>query len=439
VYTDTTGKEIINGKSKDTILGNGVILHDIQFDGITKWYPLPQNLSLPYNNNNLTFNFIGVHIQSRNHIKYQYKLQGLEENWSSITERTEAPYGNLPAGDYTFKVKAMNQSGVWSEPFEFNFIVRPPWWQTWLFRIIVIVFVIACIWFYIKSREKKLVAEKEKLEKTVEERTAEVVKQKDVIEEQKHFVEEKHKEITDSINYAERIQRSLLASDDLLKEYFVFFQPKDVVSGDFYWASKLSNDNFALVTADSTGHGVPGAIMSILNISCLKESVKEGVLEPAEILNNTRKLIIETLKKDGSSEGGKDGMDGSLISFDLKNSKLTYSAANNPVWIVRGKDLLEFAHDKMPVGKHNRDNVPFTQHTIDLQKGDLVYAITDGMPDQFGGPKGKKFMYKQLKELLISIAPLPMSEQKEKLATTLNNWKGNLEQVDDVCIIGVRV
>ena len=270
-----------------------------------------------------------------------------------------------------------------------------------------------------------------------------ITQQKTEVENQKHLIEEKHKEITDSINYAERIQRSFLATkkllDDNLNEYFVYFQPKDVVSGDFYWAAKLSTNNFLLATADSTGHGVPGAIMSILNISSLEKAVEQGLLEPSEIFNHTRKTIIERLKKDGSEHGGKDGMDCSLISFDFKNCKLTYSAANNPVWIVRDNQILELAPDKMPVGKGERDTILFTQHIIDLQKGDVVYALTDGMPDQFGGPKGKKFMYKKLKELLISLADLPMSEQKEALKSELNNWKGDIEQVDDVCLIGVRI
>jgi serine phosphatase RsbU (regulator of sigma subunit)/tetratricopeptide (TPR) repeat protein len=269
-------------------------------------------------------------------------------------------------------------------------------------------------------------------------------KQKYIIQTQKHLVDEKHKEITDSINYAERIQRSLLASNELLSQnlmgHFVFFQPKDVVSGDFYWASKLSNNNFVLITADSTGHGVPGAIMSILNISCIEKAIEaEKLIEPSAILNHTRTKIIETLKKDGSVDGGKDGMDCSLISFDFKNNNMTYAAANNPIWLIRQGNILEFAPDKMPVGKHDRDNVLFSQHTIDLQKGDMVYTITDGMPDQFGGPKGKKFMNKQLKEFLISISDLPMSEQKEKLSNVLKNWKGDLEQVDDITILGIRI
>ena len=267
-------------------------------------------------------------------------------------------------------------------------------------------------------------------------------KQKQIITLQKHLVDEKHKEITDSINYAERIQRSFLASKDLLdsnlKDYFVFFKPKDVVSGDFYWASKLNNGNFALATADSTGHGVPGAIMSLLNITSLEKAIETSV-HPSDILNSTRKTIIERLKKDGSENGGKDGMDASLIVFDFKNNKLFIAAANNPVWIVRGTETIEIKADKMPVGKHDRDSVSFTQQEIDLQKGDVVYTLTDGFPDQFGGEKGKKFMSKNLRELLSINSYLPMPEQKKLLENTFSNWVGDLEQVDDVTLIGVRI
>jgi serine phosphatase RsbU (regulator of sigma subunit)/Tfp pilus assembly protein PilF len=268
--------------------------------------------------------------------------------------------------------------------------------------------------------------------------------QKVIIQNQKHLVEEKQKEILDSINYAERIQRTFLATNSLLdenlKEHFVFFKPKDVVSGDFYWANKLPNGNFVLVTADSTGHGVPGAIMSLLNITSLESAIKDQNIEPSTILNHTRKTIIERLKKDGSEEGGKDGMDCSCLLLDNQKTVLTYSAANNPVWIVRNNiELIELSPDKMPVGKHDNDNVSFIQHTVALKKGDVIYTLTDGMPDQFGGPKGKKYKYKNLKDLLISISKLPMNLQHQKINDTFNNWKGNLEQVDDVCVIGIKV
>ncbi len=271
---------------------------------------------------------------------------------------------------------------------------------------------------------------------------------------QKKIIEEKHKEITDSINYAERIQRSFLATkellDDNLNEYFVFFKPKGVVSGDFYWAANLEAERsrspkFILATADSTGHGVPGAIMSLLNITSLEKSI-ETETAPHLILNKTRTIIIDRLKKDGSAEGGKDGMDCSLLVFNKENNMLQIAAANNPVWIVRAStslsphnEVIEIKPDKMPVGKHDKQDIPFTLHEIQLQKGDVIYTLTDGFPDQFGGERGKKFMSKKLRELLATNAHLPMHEQKQLLETTFANWKKDVEQVDDVTVIGVRV
>ncbi|MCD6019098.1 MAG: protein serine/threonine phosphatase [Bacteroidetes bacterium] len=269
-----------------------------------------------------------------------------------------------------------------------------------------------------------------------------------LIQHQKEIVLEKQKEIVDSINYAQRIQRALLANETLLStnlpEHFIFFQPKDIVSGDFYWAAKTVSssgaENFILCTADSTGHGVPGAIMSMLNISGLVEAVDgQKISEPKDILNYTRDKIIKHLSNDLGSEGGKDGMDCSLISFDLKNRIFTYAAANNPIWVVRDNQLTELKPDKMPVGKHDKDYLSFTQHTFELRPGDCVYTLTDGFPDQFGGLKGKKFLYKTLKELLLSINHMSMHEQQQAIQSAFTNWKGDLEQVDDVLVIGIRV
>jgi serine phosphatase RsbU (regulator of sigma subunit) len=268
-------------------------------------------------------------------------------------------------------------------------------------------------------------------------------KQKKIIVLQKQLVDEKNKEISESINYAERIQKSFFASeatlDSNLKEYFIYFKPRDTVSGDFYWAIKLSNGNFAFLTADSTGHGVPGAIMSLLNITSIEEAIKEGCIEPYEILNHARKSIINRLKKDGSVEGGKDGMDASLISFDFNNNKLYYSCANNPIWIVRHGELIELKGDKMPVGKHDKDQISFSQNDFNLIKNDLIYTLTDGFPDQFGGEKGKKFMYKQLKDVLVSISNEPIKNQKIILDKILMKWMHGYDQVDDITLIGIKI
>ena len=226
--------------------------------------------------------------------------------------------------------------------------------------------------------------------------------------------------------------------DQHLKDYYVFFQPKDVVSGDFYWASTLQNGHFALCCADSTGHGVPGAIMSLLNTTSLEKAI-ENQSEPHLILDATRKIIIDRLKKDGSAEGGKDGMDCSLLVFNPDKTKLSFAAAHNPVFIVRNGELIEFKGDKMPVGKHDRQEDPFTLHQFDLQKGDVIYTLTDGFPDQFGGAKGKKYMIKNFKTKLLEIAQLPMSEQQQLLSSEFSQWKGDHEQVDDVCVIGLRI
>lgn len=268
-------------------------------------------------------------------------------------------------------------------------------------------------------------------------------------EQQRALLEEKQKEIIDSIKYANRIQRALLATDTLLAHnlnvndrvnYFLFFKPKAIVSGDFYWASKLSNGKFAFVTADCTGHGVPGAFMSLLNISFLNEAINERLLtDTGEILDHVRKRVIEALAEDGSSEGGKDGMDCNIVVYDFNTSTIEYSAAYNPIWICRNSEIIELNCDKMPVGKHDKDHVSFSKHVFQLKKDDIVYTFTDGYPDQFGGPKGKKFKYKQLHNLLLANSKQTLIQQREALHKTFYDWKGNLEQIDDVCVIGVRI
>lgn len=260
-----------------------------------------------------------------------------------------------------------------------------------------------------------------------------------IIDEQKRLVEAKHKEITDSIHYAERIQRSFLASKELLKknlkEHFIFFQPKDVVSGDFYWSTE-HNGNFYLAVCDSTGHGVPGAFMSLLNMFFLNEAIKEkNILAPNEILDHVRNKLIEHISQDGA----QDGMDCILICVNKTNKMVTYSAANNAPLLIRNGKMSEMLKDKMPVGKGEKTE-PFTLYEInDLKNEDTLYLYTDGYGDQFGGPGIRKFKSRQLNEFLLSISNDPMSLQKDILYKRFIEWKGQLDQIDDICIIGIKI
>jgi serine phosphatase RsbU (regulator of sigma subunit) len=291
--------------------------------------------------------------------------------------------------------------------------------------VLILAFVI--LWSLRQTRIKNKIIEQQKAE----------------VETQHQLIEHKQKEILDSITYARRIQHALLASENLLNEnlsdYFVLFKPKDIVSGDFYWASR-HNELFYIIAADSTGHGVPGAFMSLLNISFLNDALAEKqIKEPNQILNHVRENLIRSLKDDGSAEGGQDGMDCVLCSFDFSGLTLDYAAANNSFYILRNRELIVCKADKMPVGKSPKDGVSFEVRRVDLQKGDIVYIFTDGLPDQFGGPKGKKLKYKPFEEKLIEICGLPMPEQKPLLDKMFEDWRGEYEQVDDVLVIGVKI
>ncbi len=229
------------------------------------------------------------------------------------------------------------------------------------------------------------------------------------------------------------------------KNFFILYKPKDIVSGDFYYAQahkgpESKTERFFLCTADCTGHGVPGAFMSMLGVASLNEAIIEkNISNPNEILHDMRSSIISSLNPEGSEEEAKDGMDCVLCAYDFENMQLKFAAANNPLWVVRNGKIDEYKPDKIPVGKYGDELKPFTLQTVDLQKGDIVYTFTDGYADQFGGPKGKKFKYKQLEEKLLENHQLPMDEQKKVLGEIFERWRGNLEQIDDVLVIGLKI
>lgn len=263
-----------------------------------------------------------------------------------------------------------------------------------------------------------------------------------LISAQKKQIEIKQNEILDSIQYAKRIQTAILPSENLVKTYlknsFILYKPKDVVAGDFYWMEDIG-DKILFAAADCTGHGVPGAMVSVVCNNGLNRSVREyGLRDPDQILNKTREIIVEEFEK--SEEEVKDGMDISMCSLSLSSYSLSWAGANNPLWIIRkdSSQIEEIKADKQPIGKYENAK-PYTQHKIQLQKGDSIYIFTDGFQDQFGGEKNKKFKSGNFKKLLLTIQGKPMEEQKKIINKAFEDWKRNFEQVDDVCVIGVRV
>lgn len=295
----------------------------------------------------------------------------------------------------------------------------------------------------LKMRDE--LAENERiLEQKVIERTKEVVRQKEEIERQSEKLEELYKDVTDSIRYAKRLQDSILPQDNyihrILPESFVLFKPKDIVSGDFYWFSE-TKDKLVFTAVDCTGHGVPGAFMSLIGANALNQIVNVNHKDEAGIiLDELNKLSSEALNK--SEEGSlnvRDGMDVALCSLHKDKNVLEYAGANNPLYLVRGEELTQIKADKFAIASFEDGTQNYTTHKIDVQSGDVVYIFSDGYADQFGGDKGKKFMYKKFRELLMSIKDLAMPEQKKILDNQIEEWKGTFEQVDDILVIGVKI
>jgi len=287
------------------------------------------------------------------------------------------------------------------------------------------------------------ITKKQKL--VIEEQKQEVEQQKEVVEEAHHELEEKNQEIMDSITYAKRIQSAILPPEKIVKEYlqesFILYKPKDIVAGDFYWMESVAptsntKEPFVLfAAADCTGHGVPGAMVSVVCNNALNRSVREyGLTDPGQILNKTRDIVIQEFEK--SEEDVKDGMDIALCS--LEGMKLQYAGAHNPLWIIRNGKIIETKANKQPIGQFDNPE-PYTTHTFDLEQGDSIYVFSDGYVDQFGGEKGKKFKARAFRELLLSTQDKSMEKQKIIIDETFENWRGSLEQIDDVCVIGVRV
>jgi serine phosphatase RsbU (regulator of sigma subunit) len=400
--------------------------------------------------NPIRFNFSGSAYFNGGKILYRSRLVGLSDVWSKYENTNFKVFDQprLPPGTYTLQIQGKNFYDVESEVYSYTFTVLPPWYMTWwaytlyIVSFVLIIFITTRISIYRVRQKNKL------LEETVKERTKEIASQNTVLEKQKSEILEINEDLLSSIKYAKRIQNTILTSPEILSTYFndffVYYLPKDIVSGDFYWARKFGN-KIIWSAVDCTGHGVPGAFVSIVGNNALVRSTNEfGLSQPAEILNKLRELVIEAFKAQGTNDV-KDGMDLALTSLDLDTLELNYAGANNPLIIIRNKKIIEVKADKQPIGDFEKIE-PFTNHKIQLEKGDCVYLYTDGYIDQFGGKDkasrergGKKYKSKPFKDLLIEISDLPMKEQKTILKETFNEWRGDIDQIDDVCVFGVRV
>ena len=404
---------------------------------------IPDEPVLPYNKNSLTFTYTGIHttIPSRN--RFTYYLEGFDDGWSEPAMDRSVSYRKLPNGSFVFRVRAFNLDGV-EAPGEasFAFGIKPPFWKTAWFIVLEVLTALFLVYGIIKYRERQLIREKRILETRVKERTREIEDQKLEIEAQRDKIIIQNKEITDSIHYAKRIQQAVLPGKQLLErslpDHFILFRPRDIVSGDFYWVEER-NGLIIVCAADCTGHGVPGAFMSLLGLTFLNEIVnKDGILKAGEILNRLRTYIIMAVSPREESSQTRDGMDLSLVVIDRKRDQLEYAGAYNPLILMRDGEMIEYKADKMPIGKHVGEERPFHSHLVKLQEMDMIYLFTDGYRDQFGGDGGSKYKAKPFKRLLQEISHEPVLSQHEMLDLELDKWMKDLDQVDDILVMGIR-
>jgi serine phosphatase RsbU (regulator of sigma subunit) len=391
-----------------------------------------KHIELSYKENYFTFEFVSLDYISPEKNKFMFKLEGYDSDWSSPTSIRYATYTELPGGTYTFKVKSTNSDGVWNEtPHVITIKVIPPWWKTTWFYVLSILFSTASVFGFISYRTSSIKKENKILENKVTERTKELA--------------EKNRDITSSIEYAKRIQEAILPSKDLIfskiKNAFILYKPKDIVSGDFYWFGEMG-DFKIIAVVDCTGHGVPGAFMSMIGHNLLNQiSGDKTYLTPGTILEKLHLGVQAALKQGQNNVNTNDGMDVSLLALNTETREINWAGAYRSLIIVTNDGELEkIDGNKYPVGGAQLDKERlFTTHKRILSKNDCLYMTSDGYADQFGGPKGKKFMVKQLHENLKSIHYYSIKEQQLELEKHFYDWKGDYEQVDDVLVIGIKL
>ncbi|MDY0281678.1 MAG: two-component regulator propeller domain-containing protein [Salinivirgaceae bacterium] len=441
---------------------DSTLFKGIKYNHVLEFSNTPTQLKLPFKYNHLTFYFSVQGLNVSNKITLQAMIKGLDNEWITVTDN-KIDYRNLPSGVYTFKIRAKDIYGDPGAIETFTFQILSPWWLTWWAYILYVIVFVLITMQVSRWRSIRLIKHKNELSRLVEDRTQELAlknselnqllhevsaqrdeieTQRDTVFKQKQQLQNVHGELSSSIDYAVRIQTALFSDKEELKTYFpenfVIIKPKDKITGDFTFWTKV-NDKIIVAVADCTGHGVPGAFMSMLGLTMIREIVnKDKNTNTSEILNILRRELIIALRQKFGPREQNDGLDIAIVAIDEKSKTIQYSGANSPMYLIRNGELIEYKADKASVAIHIK-MVPFTSQTFTYSKGDSIYLFTDGFPDQFGGPKSTKLKSKAFKELIQQNFHTKFEDQYAYFIKFFNAWKGTQEQIDDVTLVGIKL
>lgn len=418
-------------------------LADLKFNGYFNWYKIPKNIQLDYTHNTIQLVLNTDNIAEQKLINYSHKLIGYDKEWSILFNSNEIVYRNLPAGDYSLLIKASLSNDFESaEEFTYNFSVKPPFWKTTWFYVIIGLLGLATLYFVIITREKRMKREKLKLELLVKSRTYEIENKKREIEIQNLLIQGINNDLTDSIKYAQRIQQTILPNTDVLIDYFsdhfIYYQPRNIVSGDYYWIKEVSDVLFVAIV-DCTGHGVPGAFMSLISSNILNEAIDHNNSKnPTKIVEYLRREIKSRLNQN-RNEMVNDGLDISLICYNKTDFTIEYVNANRPLYIISNDELITLASENVSIGGYADLDAVIPSKKMTIKKDDLLFMFTDGITDQFGGQKNKKYNPQRLRQFLLMNNHLAFKELHIKLKKEIKDWQGPYDQTDDILLMGIKI
>jgi len=399
-------------------------------------YPYRKSFSLPYKKRyRINIGYVGISFREPEKVYYQTRLDNWDDDWSAWSTDREVTVSPRD-GRFRFSMNSVNEEGLSGQAVTFDLSIRTPFWRTWWFFILSAAAASGIVVLIIRQREKAQKRLELYLKTELEARTEEVVRQKGEIE-------LKNVEITDSISYAKRIQTSILPDLNKLKETFsdafILFRPRDIVSGDFYWFDRFGDDRFMLVCADSTGHGVPGAFMSMIGSTLLQDIIgRQHITRPSVILKTLDSQLFSTLNQNIELGVSNDGMDMVVCEIGLRTGHIRFASAMRPVIMILGGEFLYVKGNRSSIGGESLAEKFFDDQEYYLKEGDSIYLFTDGYPDQFGGTEGKKMKIARLKSLIEEVSNLSMDEQREKIESFLDEWQGENDQVDDILMMGIR-